>query len=266
MATVRHATLVAKQPIGDHSAELRFQVEEGPLGFIGGQYLFFDTGLPHKDPKKTLKKAYSILSPDSQQQAFTIAVRRLRGGAGSNFMAELEVGATLPISGPYGRLANGLPEVGAAIDKPAWPNYDKDRAKEPGFNSMKPTRLVVATDTGITAAIGLLSGARYKPFLSETQLIWVAEHAREFLGIDGVNRFMNHQVGEFRFFDAGSSLDAQRDADEKFYGALGQCEAAAAYLIGDGRLIHKFIPKLVATGTAEEAITVEYFFNRPPKT
>lgn len=264
-AKVKNATLVAREDIGEDTAVLRFEMVDGPLGFVGGQYCFFNTGLPHKDPNKTLKKAYSILSPDSNQDAFSIAVKHIKDGVGSEFMTTLKVGTTLPISGPYGRLANGLPEEGEPVNKPEWPNYDKERAREPGFNSMTPTRLVVATDTGITAAIGLLSGARYKPFLGETQLIWVSESARDFIGIDGVNRYMPHQVGEFRFFDAGNSLDPDRDADAKFYAALRQAEAAGAYLIGDGQLISRIIPELTARGTPEDAIACEFFFNRPPK-
>lgn len=264
--TPKQVTVVAKTIIGDDTAVLRFEVQEGgPLGFVGGQYLFFDTGLPHKEPGKTLKKAYSILSPDSNQEAFSIAVKRLADGPGSAYMNALKVGDSLKVSGPYGRLAQELPAPDEVVDEPQWPNYDKSRAKEPGFNSMKPTRLVVATDTGITAAIGLLNGARYKRYLYETQLIWVAENARDFLGIDGANRYLPHQLGEFRFFDGGSSHDAGRDADAKFYHALGQAEAQRVYLIGDGRLLSRFAAKLAEAGTAEDAMAFEYFFNRTPK-
>ena len=141
MAEARNARLVDAQVIGTDTRLLTFQMEEGrPLGFIGGQYVIVNTGLPLPGGK-IAKRAYSILSADTDQHRFQIAVKRIGVGPGSNFMHALAVGAELTFSGPWGKFypADGEAPV--------------------------PT-LVFATDTGITAALGLFRSGRMLTSLS----------------------------------------------------------------------------------------------------
>src|SRR5713101_3933702 len=127
MAQSRVARLVKAERLGPDARLMTFVLAEGEIGFSGGQYIIVDTRIELAGGKLA-KRAYSILSSDDDQREFQIAVRRVGEGPGSNFMHRMEVGAELPFSGPWGKfVANGA--------------------------SAGPRR-VLATDTGITAALG----------------------------------------------------------------------------------------------------------------
>jgi NAD(P)H-flavin reductase len=145
MATARLARVVAAQSFGDATRMLELVPDE-PLGFHGGQYVIVDTGktLPSG---KACKRAYSVLSCDGAQDHFRIAVKRIPGGMASSHLHELELGATVQFSGPWGKLA---PAAGA-----------------------DGRTLVLATDTGITAALGLVQSARFRPLAPATLFVWL---------------------------------------------------------------------------------------------
>src|SRR6266545_4603220 len=121
MATARSARVVSAESIGADTRLLELLAPE-PLGFIGGQYVIVDSGLV-LESGKAIKRAYSLLSEDSEQCRFQIAVKRISGGRGSAFIHELPVGADIRFSGPWGKL---FPQNGA-----------------------RGSTLVLATDTGI---------------------------------------------------------------------------------------------------------------------
>src|SRR5258708_14806264 len=129
MARSRCARLLdAASPSGG-ALPRAFEVVGEPLGFVGGQSLIFDTGLGRENGK-AVKRAYSLLSADAEQQRFQIAVQRLPQGPGSGFFHAAQPGAEVTFSGPWGKF---LPDDGRP----------------------RPT-LLVATASGITAALGLL--------------------------------------------------------------------------------------------------------------
>ena len=127
---------------------LTFVLSEGEVGFQGGQYVIVNTGIELAGGK-IAKRAYSILSSDAEQREFQIAVRRIGEGPGSNFMHRIEVGAELTFSGPWGKFVSN----GAAAGQ----------------------RLVFATDTGITAALGLLQGRGSRALADATTAVWFVE-------------------------------------------------------------------------------------------
>src|SRR5262249_44505525 len=142
----------------------------GELGFTGGQYIIVNTGI-ELDGGKVAKRAYSILSSDDEQRQFQLAVRRIGEGPGSNFMHRLAVGAELPFSGPWGKFL------------PSW-------ASGP--------RLVFATDTGITAALGLLKGHQFRKLAVDTRVIWSVESDDYFLPAslarESISSYANFEV------------------------------------------------------------------------
>ena len=156
MAVQKTAKLVDKLSFDNDTSLLQFVAEE-PLGFRGGQYLIVSSGLTGNNGQ-VVKRAYSILSSDKEQQRFTLAVRRIREfgeGAGSRYMTELEVGDELRFSGPWGKLApEGTPDLGE--------------------------RWVIASDTGITAALGLLN-SRSMDLPGKSRLLWLTSSPNYFL-------------------------------------------------------------------------------------
>ena len=242
-----------------------FQVE-GPLGFVGGQYVIVNTGIPLPGGK-VAKRAYSLLSPDSDQQQFQIAVKRIGTGPGSNFMHSLAGGSELTFSGPWGKF---FPEE---------------------IEPERPT-LVFATDTGITAALGLLRSRRFQNATAQTHLIWFVDSLDYFIpesmlrdqfawnGLPGPSvpdgRKPVPQSTLTRSVSEGASTlvhiglpvhhpDRPGAAAELVRKLCGESMPQRAFLAGDGAILLPLCEQLKAMGVAEAAIRMECFFNNPFK-
>ena len=219
---------------------MTFVLAEGDIGFSGGQYIIVNTGIELAGGKLA-KRAYSILSSDQDQREFQIAVRRIGEGPGSNFMHRIEVGAELQFSGPWGKfVANG--------------------------ESAGP-RLVFATDTGITAALGLLRGRRSRTLANATTAVWFVESADYFLPPLFTQSSLAELCRDFRVAAAPAAVDSTRTGhalaivDRSLESGL----PADAFLAGDGAVIYPMREKLIAAGMQKENILVEAFFNNPDR-
>lgn len=240
MAQPRVARLVRTERLGPEARLLTFTLAEGEIGFSGGQYIIVNTGI-ELPGGKVAKRAYSILSGDTDQREFQIAVRRIGEGPGSNFMHRIEVGAELPFSGPWGKfVSNG----GAA-----------------------GPRLVFATDTGITAALGLLRGSRSRALADATTAVWFVESNDYFLAPSFARNSVAELCQEFRVAAAPAAVDSTRVG-----GALAIVDRllesrlpANAFLAGDGAVIYPMRERLVAAGMQKENIHLEAFFNNPER-
>jgi ferredoxin-NADP reductase len=114
MAQQRIATLIESERLSDETCLLSFRMADGELGFVGGQYIIVDTGIPLPG-NKVAKRAYSIISADDDQREFQVAVRRIGEGPGSNFMHRLTNGDTLHFSGPWGKFVAAEPADGLRL-------------------------------------------------------------------------------------------------------------------------------------------------------
>jgi ferredoxin-NADP reductase len=240
MAQPRLARLVRAERLGPEARLLTFLLAEGEIGFSGGQYIIVNTGI-ELAAGKLAKRAYSILSSDHNQREFQIAVRRIGEGPGSNFMHRIEVGAELPFSGPWGKfVANG--------------------------ESAGP-RLVFATDTGITAALGLLRGRRSRTLADATTAVWFVESADYFLPPSFTRNSLAELCQDFSVAAAPAAVDSMRTGralaivDRSLESRL----PADAFLAGDGAVIYPMREKLIAAGMQKENIHVEAFFNNPER-
>src|ERR1700719_93514 len=169
MAQPRVARLVKAERLGPEARLLRFALAEGEIGFAGGQYIIVNTGI-ELGGGKLAKRAYSILSSDADQREFQIAVRRVGEGPGSNFMHRIEVGAELTFSGPWGKFVS---------------------------NGAAGPRLGFATDTGITAALGLLQGLGSRPLADATKAVWLIESDDYFLPPSFVQNLLGRRCQNF---------------------------------------------------------------------
>jgi ferredoxin-NADP reductase len=230
MAVKKTARIVAAETLSPSVRLLTLEPSE-PLGFVGGQYLIVDSGVMLANGKAA-KRAYSILSGDADQARFQIAVKRLGDGPGSTFMHEQAVGTEIPFSGPWGKY---LPDD-------ATPRHT----------------LILATDTGITAAMGLIAGEKFAPQRAQARLVWLTERedyflqpafVRERTGLDvmiervpPVNHVERPAVG-----DAVLTKHLSHQPDTVF-------------LSGDGALIYPWRERL-----ADRVVRFECFFNNPEK-
>ncbi len=241
MATQRTARVLEGRPLGGHAALLKLAApREAPVSFCGGQYIIVDTGLAQAGGK-SLKRAYSLLSGDDQPDQLALAVRRIGAGPGSNYMNALRAGAELRFSGPWGK----------------WYVQPDD----------PPPALIVATDTGITAALGLLRSAAFRPLLPSARLLWCVQAVDDFLPPTLVEELLPPRFGAFRtacvppIGHGGRLAAVKRLVGE----AWGRTPPRTAYLVGDGQVVQPLKSWLETRGMSESRVRTECFFNNPAK-
>lgn len=193
-----------------------------PLGFAGGQYVIVDTGVDLPGGKRA-KRAYSIVTSDEAQSRITLAVKRLEGGPGSNAMHALGAGDAVTFSGPWGKMVVG----------------EETRGRT----------LVFATDTGITAALGLVRERGFDRLRAQADLVWYVESQDYFLPFEFAEGF--------RIERAPLPVDRPQRAAHALSCLSGHYDSA--FLSGDGRVVHAIADRLGPIAK------VECFFNNPAK-
>jgi ferredoxin-NADP reductase len=215
-------------------------VADEPLGFIGGQYIIVDSGLVLPSGKAA-KRAYSILSSDADQLRFQIAVKRIPDGPVSGFMHEVAVGAAIRFSGPWGKMFPPEGAVGRTV--------------------------VVATDTGITAALGLVQAARFGALLPHAVLVWLQVDGDDFLPEPLVRAQIPASCGEVRFLAVPPIGHPERVPHARAVLAelMEGGPVAQAFSSGDGAINYALLDDLGAAGVPASRDSVESFFNMPKK-
>ena len=216
---------------------LRFELSDArPLVFGGGQYVIVETGLTLANGKPR-RRAYSLLSEDSVHTHFELAVFQLPGGAGSQLMGQLELGAELRFSAPWGKLR-----------APA------DDARGPVW--------VIATDSGISAALGLIRARDFAQQLARTSLHAWTSSPQYFLDPTFIRaRATIDAQLEFGTLSAIGSQQRQFEARERTRRLLAHSLPEHVYLLGDGEVARDLSALLVEHGVDPARIQVESFFN-----
>ncbi|SRR5712692_8468857 len=236
MAEQLSAQLVQAEAVGAETRLLRFAFpDETSLGFVGGKYIIINSGKVLTDGK-ICKRAYSILSSDSDQAGFEIAVRRI--GMGSSFLHELPLRSELHFSGPWGKFV----AVNGQEEESTW---------------------ILATDTGITAALGLIQAEGFKPKLARTELCWWVQPGGYFLPESYVRAKIPSACGSSRVEHAPPIGDSgrARSAHELLAERARRGAPSRVYLCGDGATLLPLAETLVADGMPQDRIHVETFFN-----
>ena len=239
MAVAKTAHVVGTERVGPDTLLLDLCATE-PVGFVGGQYLILDSRiiLPNG---KAVKRAYSFLSSDAEQVRFQLAVKRIPDGLGSAFVHELAAGTDISFSGPWGKF---VPREGAS-----------------------GRTLILATDTGITAALGFLHATRFAPVLPQALLIWLRASSDYFLPEEFVRERIPAGCGDMRIEAISAIGHPERIPHARAIlrqvlscGGLNQ-----AFIAGDGDVNQVLLDELVAAGVAVSKDNVESFFNMPKK-
>lgn len=238
MATAKQARVIATETWNEETCHIRCEmVNPLELGFTGGQYVIVNSGILL--PNGHLgKRAYSIPSSDVDQRRFDLIVRRIPGGVGSGFIHSLKVGQVFEFSGPWGK-------------------YLPPKGEEPGKT------LIVATDTGVTAALGLIRGRKFVSFLSETTLTWFLESDSYFIPLDFVREWIPQELREWTPIQTPPVGDSSRIlfCRNKIQEIVEGRRFNRIYLSGDGQVLSGLKEFFMNRGYGEEQILVETFFN-----
>jgi ferredoxin-NADP reductase len=239
VALARSARIESAIPVGSNGRVLDMALLDGEqLGFVGGQYVIVDTGVVLPSGKAA-KRAYSIMSSDEEQSRFGIAVKRLPTGPGSSAMHATPVGSTLSFSGPWGKYLI-----------------------EP---TMSGRALVFATDTGITAAMGLVRGRAFERLRAHASIVWYLSQENDFVG-EAFIRAELGSLGDRLLLEPGLSIGHPERTAHALAAALRQgLLPDSAFLSGDGAIVHPLRDALVAAGVPEGHVRVESFFNNPAR-
>lgn len=239
MAIPKVAVVQQSSRVGHHAHWLELQSEE-PLGFVGGQYIIVDSGLVLANGKAA-KRAYSPLSADTEQRRFELVVKRIPGGLCSEFMHQLAVGDDVRFSGPWGKFV--APEA------------------------VSGETLVLATDTGVTAALGLLGSARFSALLPSTLFLWLRVDGQDFVSDDFVQERVPRRCGEFRVraFPPVNHSERLLVARSLLAQVFATSSLARAFVCGDGVINYGLMEDFAAHGVSVSRDNVESFFNMPKK-
>src|SRR5579859_5096848 len=192
-------------------------VEGEPFARVGGKYVIVHTGIVVDG--KSIKRAYSMMPVANAPGRAWLTVKRLGAGVGSNALHDAPVGTELLFSGPWGKL---LPEEEAITE---------------------PT-LVVATDTGITAALGVAEQTRTRPAAA---VLWLRAEDETFLDVGGVRERAGHAGARFAVAPLPPVGDAGRvqAATPAVEALLAETGATLVIAAGDGAVIHPLRDRLV---------------------
>jgi ferredoxin-NADP reductase len=94
------ARVLRSEPLSEFTKHLELEVNGvSHFGFVPGQWLSVKTTTPEGEE---MTRAYSIASPPSANSHVSFCLNRVRDGFMSNYLCDLEEGATITFQGPFG--------------------------------------------------------------------------------------------------------------------------------------------------------------------
>jgi ferredoxin-NADP reductase len=213
-------------------------VEGGAFELVGGKYIIVHTGLTLAE--KAIKRAYSLMPVAGRAGRAMIAVKRLPG-PGSRAMHELALDATLGFSGPWGKL---LPETGLA-----------------------ERTLLIATDTGITSALGIVEQHAMGSSARALSVVWLRGADETFLDVASVRRRVESAGALWSDHEIANVAEPGRAAPawELVEAHARGFEASHVIATGDGAIVHPLREMLPARLPLVTDVRIECFFNNPEK-
>ena len=207
------ARLVAARTLSPSVRELIFERDDGkPFAFDPGQWVNLVLPLPGGE----VKRAYSIASPPVDgdgARRFELAVTRVSGGAGSQFLHDLAVGDTLRAIGPHGLFTR-------SPDAPA-PSIFVGTGTGAGITSLGLTLLY-----GLFAAQMVMGLSRsLVRHLSVGAFVDLVRHDQILSGPDGEQRFVGQEVPRRRLRWAVPGAFSVRDELVPWWSASHSPEA-----------------------------------------
>ena len=202
---------------------------------IRGKYVILDTGLVLADGK-AVKRAYSLTPIEGDPRRCRLVVKHLPGGPGSGALHAAPIGAEFSFSGPWGKLVS-------------------ERGLE------EPT-LFVATDTGITSALGALVPGEAAP----ATVLWLRAEDESFFDEERARTIVERAGARF-VLRRIPRVDAPHRA-ELAWSHIDTCVAENAPHVllaaGDGDIVFP-LKSRPFPGAPVRDVRIECFFHNPEK-
>ncbi len=210
------------------------------FGAFGGKYIIVNTGVPLPEGK-VAKRAYSLMADRGAPGRAQIVVKRLPRGPGSSALHAAEPGTELSFSGPWGKL---VPERG-----------------------LEGTTLFLATDTGITAALGVVEQARGSAAGAELEVLWLSAPDETFLGIAHA-RSRIEAAGARLVVAAIPPVDAEARAPlawAHLEARIRERSPTVLLAAGDGAIVHPLLKRSLPGRAGVQEVRIECFFHNPER-
>ena len=213
-------------------------VEGGAFDVVGGKYIIVHTGLTLGE--KAIKRAYSLMPVPDHPGRATIAIKRL-SGPGSQAMHDVPLAATLGFSGPWGKL---VPEAG-----------------------LGERTLLVATDTGITSALGIVEQHAISGERRALSVVWLREAAETFLDVASVRSRIERTGAALAIhaIDPVTAAPRASAASVLTEDLAKRFEASHVVATGDGAIVYPLRESLPGRAPLVTDVRIECFFNNPEK-
>lgn len=213
-------------------------VEGAPFAAVGGKYVIVHLGAGPGD--RPIKRAYSLMPVHDMPERAQLAIKRLHG-PGSDALHTAAVGATLGFSGPWGKL---IPEQG-----------------------LHERSLLVATDTGISSALGIVMQAAADDTTRPLEVLWLRSAQEDFLDVDTVTGRIEKAGVRCRL-----ATIPEVSAHERTSMAWALIDARVVELgpglviaTGDGAIVHPLRARLPQHFAHVRDVRIECFFRNPEK-
>jgi len=220
--------IVGAEMLGPETRALDVEcIDAEPLLAGRGKYIILATGAVADG--RPVKRAYSLVPVSGAPQRARLTVKRI--GTGSGALHDAALGTELTFSGPWGKLVPG--------------------------EQLEPRALVVATDTGITTALGLLAQA---PF----EVLWLRAEDDRFLEVATVRARLEAAGVRSVHAPIPPAKDPRRLAVAWAHIDARIAEAAAEVVVaaGDGAIVHPLRERL---GGKVRDVRIECFFHNPER-
>jgi hypothetical protein len=127
--------------------------------------------------------------------------------------------------------------------------------------------LVFATDTGLTAALGLIRGMRFRPLLAGARVVWFVAPEDDFLPESWLEAVIPPGCRSFTARIGPPVHDPGRPAAARdvLKSILDEGLPDRIFLSGDGAVLYPLCHDLMEAGIAEDRIRLECFFNNPQR-
>jgi NAD(P)H-flavin reductase len=211
------------------------RTDGAPWSSVRGKYVILDTGLVLPDGK-AVKRAYSLAPVEGDPSRCQLVVKRLGGGPGSGALHSAAVGAEFSFSGPWGKL---VPETG-----------------------LDEETLFVATDTGITSALGVAARGQQEPLT----VLWLRAHDESFFDVERARAAIVTAGARFVIGTIPGVGTAGRAevAWALIDGCVGEHAPRVLLAAGDGDIVFPLKQRAFPPSTVRE-VRIECFFHNPER-